>query len=394
MNRNTDFIPFARPDIGRQEEEAVLRVLRSGWITTAAEAKAFEEEFARYVGSPHALAVNSATAGLHLALEALGVGPGDRVITSPYTFTSTAEVIRYPGADPLFVDIKPGTFHIDPDAIQRALIKLAREKVNIKAIIPIHIGGEARGMDAITAVAKEYGLPVVEDAAHAFPSLTPRGFAGTLGDIGVYSFYATKTITTGEGGMVVTANGEAAKRMSMMRLHGIDREVWNRYTAKSASWRYAVVEAGFKYNMTDIAAAMGRVQLQRAEEFLEKRRAIAAKYRQAFALRDYLVPPVDSQGHAWHLFLLRIDESKLSISRDEFIDKLQEEGIGTSVHFIPLHTHPYYEKRYGFKPMDFPVAYTTYRQVISLPVYPAMTEDEAQRVIDAVIKTGDAGLKK
>jgi dTDP-4-amino-4,6-dideoxygalactose transaminase len=390
MNRNTDFIPFARPEIGREEEEAVLRVLRSGWITSAAEAKSFEEEFARYVGSPHALAVNSATAGLHLALEALGVGQGDKVITSPYTFAATAEVIRYLGADPLFTDIEPRTFHIGPEGIEKAILK---ERGKVKAVLPVHIGGEVRGMRDIAGLAEKYGIALVEDAAHAFPSRTARGFAGALGDAGVYSFYATKTITTGEGGMVVTRSGEAAQRMSVMRLHGIDREVWNRYTARGASWRYAVVEAGFKYNMTDIAAALGRVQLRRAGEFLEKRKAIAARYRLAFAERDYLIPPEDSEGHAWHLFLLRLDEKKLSISRDSFIDKLQEAGIGTSVHFIPLHIHPYYEKRYGFKAMDLPTAYTTYLQVISLPIYPAMTEENVQRVIDAVIMTGDSGRK-
>ncbi|MDR1317692.1 MAG: DegT/DnrJ/EryC1/StrS family aminotransferase [Spirochaetales bacterium] len=398
MNRNTDFIPFARPDIGRGEEEAVLRVLRSGWLTTASEAKSFEEEFARYVGSPYALAVNSATAGLHLALEALGTGPGDRVITSPYTFTATAGVIRHLGADPLFVDIAPGTFHIDPQGIENAIARenggkageKAREKGTIRAILPIHVGGEVWGMPEIAGLSREYGIPVVEDSAHAFPSRTAGGFAGTLGGIGVYSFYATKTITTGEGGMVVTRNQEAAKRMDMMRLHGIDREVWNRYTEKGASWRYAVMEAGFKYNMTDIAAALGRVQLGRAGEFLEKRKEIAARYRRAFAERDYLIPPRDAEGHAWHLFLLRIDGEKLSISRDDFIDKLQEAGIGTSVHFIPLHLHPYYGNRYGFKAEDFPAAYAAYQQVISLPIYPAMREDQVRRVIDAVIRTGDS----
>ncbi|MDR1625418.1 MAG: DegT/DnrJ/EryC1/StrS family aminotransferase [Spirochaetia bacterium] len=390
MNRNTDFIPFARPDIGRGEEEAVLRVLRSGWITTAGEAKSFEEEFARYVGSPHALAVSSATAGLHLALEALGVGPGDKVITSPYTFTATAGVIRHLGADPLFVDIAPGTFHLDPAGVEEAI---AREGEKVRAVLPVHVGGEVRGMRRLAELAAKHGIALVEDAAHAFPSVTPQGFAGTLGEAGVYSFYATKTITTGEGGMVVTKSRQAAERMGMMRLHGIDREVWNRYTEQGASWRYAVMEAGFKYNMTDIAAALGRVQLRRAGEFLEKRKAIARSYRQAFARMDCLIAPGDSEGHAWHLFLLRVDEKKLSISRDAFIDKLQEAGIGTSVHFIPLHIHPYYEKRYGFRATDFPVAYATYRQVISLPIYPAMTEGQVRRVIEAVLSTAEAGRR-
>ena len=388
MKANTDFIPFALPDIGKDEEDAVLRVLRSGWITTAAEAKAFEEEFARYVGSPHALAVNSATAGLHLALEALGVGPGDKVITTPYTFTATAEVMRYLGADPLFVDIEPGTFHLDPAGVRKAL---AGEKGRVKAVLPVHIAGEARGLGSILDAAREHGVPVVEDAAHAFPALTGEGYAGTRGDVGVYSFYATKTITTGEGGMVVTSRRDVAQRVAMMRLHGIDREIWNRYTDKGASWRYAVVEAGYKYNMTDIAAALGRVQLRRAQEFLAKRRAIAEKYIRAFSGRDYLIPPADSEGHAWHLFLLRLNASRCGLSRDEFIGRLTEEGIGTSVHFIPLHIHPYYAKRYGFQPEDFPEAYKTFLHVISLPVYPAMTEEQVERVIRAVLKTGDSG---
>jgi dTDP-4-amino-4,6-dideoxygalactose transaminase len=391
VKRSADFVSFARPDIGREEEEAVLRVLRSGWLTTASEARAFEEEFARYVGAPYALAVNSATAGLHLALEALGVGAGDRVMTTPYTFTATAEVIRYMGADPLFVDIEPGSFHIDPDGVEKALGRVSGERVRV--IMPVHIGGAVRGMDRITAIAKSHGIPVVEDAAHAFPSRTRAGYAGTLGDIGVYSFYATKPITTGEGGMVVTTSPQVAKRAGLMRLHGIDREVWNRYTASNASWRYAVVEAGFKYNMTDLAAAIGRVQLRRAQEFLDKRRAIAERYSEAFADRDYLTLPEDSEGHAWHLFLLRVNEEKLKITRDEFIERLQEKGIGTSVHFIPLHIHPYYEKRYGFRAEDFPVAYKTYCRVISLPIYPAMSEEDTGRVIEAVISTGDSGRR-
>ncbi|MCL1818538.1 MAG: DegT/DnrJ/EryC1/StrS family aminotransferase [Spirochaetaceae bacterium] len=388
MKANTDFIPFALPDIGRDEEEAVLRVLRSGWITTASEAKAFEEEFARYVGSPRALAVNSATAGLHLALEALGVGSGDRVITTPYTFTATAEVTRYLGADPLFVDIAPGSFHMDPAGVEKALADS-----RVKAVLPVHLAGEARGMDSILEAARKAGVPVVEDAAHAFPSRGPEGCAGTRGDAGVYSFYATKTITTGEGGMVVTPRADVAERVAMMRLHGIDRDIWNRYTDKGASWRYAVREAGFKYNLTDMAAALGRVQLRRADEFLSKRRAIAGKYIQAFSQRDYLLPPADSEGHAWHLFLLRLDAERLAIDRDEFIDRLTEEGIGTSVHFIPLHIQPYYAKRYGFRPEDFPEAYKTFLSVISLPIYPAMSEEQTERVIQAVLKTGDAVRK-
>jgi dTDP-4-amino-4,6-dideoxygalactose transaminase len=261
----------------------------------------------------------------------------------------------------------------------------------VKAILPVHLAGEVWGMERILDLARQKGIPVVEDAAHAFPSLTEKGYAGTLGDIGVYSFYATKTITTAEGGMVVTKSDEAARRIGIMRLHGIDREIWNRYTAKGASWRYAVVEAGFKYNLSDMAAALGRVQLRRALGFLDRRREIARRYLAAFADTEGLILPNDREGHAWHLFLLRVDEKKTGISRDEFIDRLTEAGIGTSVHFIPLHIHPYYEKRYGFRPEDFPVAYSTYCQVISLPVYSAMTDEQAGRVIQAVLRARRGG---
>lgn len=389
MNRNTDFIPFARPDIGRREEDAVLRVMRSGWLTTGSETKSFEEEFARYVGVPHALAVNSATAGLHLALEALGVGPGDKVVTTPYTFTASAEIIRYLGADPLFVDIGKESFHIDPEGIEQ-VFRSGAGKERIRAVLPVHVAGEVRGMERILEICRGRGIPVVEDAAHAFPSLTPLGYAGTLGDAGVFSFYATKTITTGEGGMVVTRDPDIAGRIATMRLHGIDREVWNRYTSAEASWSYSVVEAGYKYNLTDIASAIGRVQLGRAREFLDKRARIARQYLDAFADRDYLVLPADSPGHAWHLFLLRLDENRLTISRDDFILRLSERGIGTSVHFIPLHLHPYWKNRYGLRPGDFPEAVRKYSGVISLPIYPALTDDRIRRIIEAVIDIGDS----
>lgn len=390
MNRNTDFIPFALPCLGPREEEAVLRVLRSGWITTGAETRSFEEEFARFVGVPHALAVNSATAGLHLALEALGVGPGDLVVTTPYTFTATAEVVRYLGADPLFVDIGPDSFSLDPRGVEKTL-RDPELGPRVKAVLPVHVAGEVRGMEEILASCARRGIPVVEDAAHSFPSRTALGFAGALGRIGVYSFYATKTITTAEGGMVVTADREAAARMSRMRLHGIDREVWDRYTARDASWRYEVVAPGFKYNLTDIASAIGRVQLSRADEFLARRREIARTYREAFARRDYLIPPEDSRGHAWHLFPLQIDETKLTLDRDEFIRRLGRKGIGVSVHFIPLHLHPYWRDRYGLRPGDFPEALKKYSQVISLPIYPSLTEDQVGRVIQAVLEVGDGG---
>ncbi|HUX12372.1 MAG TPA: DegT/DnrJ/EryC1/StrS family aminotransferase, partial [Spirochaetia bacterium] len=329
MNRSTDFIPFAKPSIGPREEDAVMRVLRSGWLTTGAETRSFEEEFRSAVGAKHALAVNSATAGLHLAVDAAGIGAGDRVAMSPYTFASTAEVVRYVGADPLFVDIARDSYNVDANRLADALGREGR----IRAVIPVHIAGDPCDMDRIIALAREYKLPVIEDAAHGFPAKSGDRILGTLGAVGVYSFYATKTITTGEGGMIVTDDDGLARRMSTMRLHGIDREIWDRYSTRGASWRYEVVEPGYKYNMTDIAAAMGRVQLARTDEFHRRRIAIATRYDDAFAGRDYLRLPPRHDDHSWHLYIIRVVSDRLSISRDEFIEELAEAGIGTSVHF-------------------------------------------------------------
>lgn len=387
MNRNTDFLPFARPSIGPEEEEAVLRIMRSGWLTTGSEALAFEKEFAEYVGVPFALAVNSATSGLHLALEAAGIGKGDVVITSPYTFTSTAAVVRHLGAELAFCDTAPGSYNIDPSQLRQLLEKTR----NCRAIIPVHIGGLPCDMDTILALGKRYGCTVVEDAAHAFPVETTRGFAGALGDIGVYSFYATKTITTGEGGMIVSANEKLARRMSLMRMHGIDRAVWDRYTAKKASWRYQVSEAGFKYNLPDILAAIGRVQLRRAETFMNQRKNIAEVYNKAFAEIPGLgLPPVNT-NHAWHLYSLRVDASITGINRDALIESLADAGIGASMHFIPLHLMPYYAKRYSLNPKAFPNALAMFETTLSLPIWQGMGEDNASRVAATVLEAVGSG---
>ncbi len=386
MNPNTDFIPFARPSIGPEEEEAVLRVMRSGWLTTGAEALAFEKEFADFVGAPRALAVNSATSGLHLALEALGIGPGDVVVTSPYTFTSSAAVIRHLGAEVAFCDVAPGSYNIDSDALGRLL---ATTK-NCRAIVAVHVGGLPCDLRALRALADRYGCALVEDAAHAFPSKTADGYAGALGDVGVYSFYATKTITTGEGGMLVTRDGRLAARAEKMRMHGFDRAAWDRYTAKKASWRYSVVEAGFKYNLPDLLAAIGRVQLTKAERFLEERRAIAALYDEAFSgVRGLELPP-RGDGHAWHLYSLRTLPERGGLARDEFIESLAERGVGTSVHFIPLHTMPYYAGRYGLEPGSMPNAMAMFERTLSLPIWQGMGLDAARRVADAVLAVAEA----
>ncbi len=391
-------IPFALPSIGPEEEAAVIEVLRSGWLTTGRVTESFEREFAAVVGARHALAVSSATAGLHLSLEAVGVRPGDLVITSPYTFTATAEVARYLGAHPLFVDIDPASLNIDPERVEEAL-RLRRRarfpaKARIAALIPVHFAGLPCAMAALLEAARRHGVPIVEDAAHAFP-VRARGadgalhFAGTLGSAGVYSFYATKTITTGEGGMVVTEDERIARRVSLMRLHGIDRQVWDRYTSKRPGWEYQVVEAGYKYNLTDLASAVGRAQLAKARGLLERRRAIAERYLSAFAEADWLTLPLSSDEHAWHLFTLRLIPGRLTIDRDEFIRSLMEQGIGASVHFIPLHLMPYYRNLYGFKPQDYPNALRAFQNVVSIPIYPGLTDDQVERIINTVKSIGE-----
>lgn len=384
MNQNTNFIPFARPSLGTEEEEAVIKVLRSGWLTTGIEAKNFEKEFASYTNTANALAVNSATSGLHLVLEAFGVGQGDKVITSPYTFTSTAEVIRYLGADPVFADINPDTLNINPVEIE----KILKKDPSIKGIIPVHIAGKSCDMDALLALKKKYDLFILEDAAHTFPVKYKGKFLGSIGDAGVFSFYATKTITTGEGGMIITNNSSAAKRMSVMRMHGIDREIWDRYTSDKPSWQYSVVDAGFKYNMPDISAAIGREQLKKASLFLEKRKIIANFYFKKFKNLDFLKLPKQDENHGWHLFMPRIIPEKLTVTRDVFIQELIKKGIGISVHFIPLHIMPYYKEKYGYTENDFPETIKVYNTVFSLPIYPDLTEDQLERIVSVVIETG------
>ncbi|MCX7025619.1 MAG: DegT/DnrJ/EryC1/StrS family aminotransferase [Spirochaetes bacterium] len=386
MNPTTDFVPFAKPSLGAEEEAAVLEVMRSGWLTTGKVALEFEKEFASFAGVPRALAVNSATSGLHLALEALKIGPGDVVVTSPYTFTSTAAVARHLGAEVAFCDVGKDGYDMDPSSLAD---RLATTR-NCRAVMPVHVGGLPCDMDRILPMAKKYGCAVVEDAAHSFPSRLPSGLAGTLGDVGVYSFYVTKTITTGEGGMIVAKDDRLLSRMATMRMHGIDRAVWDRYTSKGASWKYGVIDAGFKYNLPDLLAAIGRAQLRKADRFLAERVAIARAYDEAFADRDYLALPPRGAGHAWHLYALRIVPGKLSIDRDAFIERLAALGVGSSVHFIPLHVMPYWSERYALKPGDFPNALETYERTVSLPAFQGMTGAQVERVVEAVVSVGDS----
>ena len=377
-----DFIHFAKPSIGEEEIAEVGRCLRSGWVTTGPMTRRFEAEFAARIGARHALAVNSATAGLHLALEAMGVGPGDRVAVPVHTFTASAEVVRYLGAEPLFVDVEPDTLNLDARRLDEELGRHG----TVKAIMPVHFAGQACDMDAISDIARRHGSQLIEDAAHSFPTTCAGRLIGTIGKATVFSFYATKTITTGEGGMVVTDDDALAERVKVMRLHGISRDVFDRYTSNKPSWFYEVIAPGFKYNMTDVAAAIGVHQLKRAEEFRSRREAIARSYDAAFRGLPVELPAVrrPADTHAWHLYVLQLRLNSIAITRDEFITRLAEAGIGTSVHFIPLHLQPYWRDRYALRPEDFPVASRQFRRIVSLPIYPAMTDGEVARVIQAV----------
>lgn len=383
MTSVNDFLPFARPDIGEAEIEAVVEAMRSGWLTTGQLTHRFENEFAAAVGCQHAVAVNSCTAALHLALEAIGIRPGDQVITTPYTFAATAEVIRYFDADPVLVDVDPDSCNIDPRKIPAAITP------RTKAIIPVHIAGQACELDAIQEIADRHGLPVIEDAAHAFPATYRGQPIGSLSRATCFSFYATKTMTTGEGGMMCTNDSQLADRCRIMALHGISKDAWKRYSA-TGSWKYEITEPGFKYNLTDMASAMGRVQLGRATEMQQRRAQIADHYQATFANEDWCSTPTSlpHRDHAWHLYMLRINADRLSIDRDEFINRLREQGIGVSVHFIPLHVHPYYAQRYGYTPESYPHAYQQYSREISLPIYSSMTPDEVERVTTTVLEIG------
>ena len=375
-----EFIPFSKPSIGEEEITEVIDSLKSGWVTTGPKAKKFESDFARYIGGGvDAVALNSATAGLHLALEALGISAGDEVITTPYTFTATASVVRYLGADPVFVDIDPSTLNIDAASIENAITG------KTKAIIPVHFAGLSCDMDEIISIARKHNLKVVEDAAHALPCRYKGQMIGALdSDAAVFSFYANKTITTGEGGMLVTRSSSLAERCRATRLHGINRDVFTRYAADKPSWFYEVIAPGYKYNMTDIAASIGIHQLKKAELFQQQREQQATVYLRELADLPLHKPAIGPQGwqHSWHLFVVRM-RADVPVSRNEFIGKMAELNIGCSVHFIPLHTQPYWRDRYGFKPEDFPQAFKAYEGAVSLPLYPGMTALEQQRVIDA-----------
>jgi dTDP-4-amino-4,6-dideoxygalactose transaminase len=378
------FLPFCLPDIDETEIAEVTDALRSGWVTTGPKTHRFEAEFAAYVGAKHAVAVNSCTAAMHLALEAIGLGRGDEVITSPYTFAATAEVVRYFDARPVFVDVEADSLNLPPDGIEAAITARTR------AIIPVHIGGLPADMSQIRDVARRHRLSVIEDAAHAFPAKYRGQMIGSLSDFTCFSFYATKSITTGEGGMICTDDEAWADRCRIMALHGIGKDAWNRYSAEG-SWYYEIVAPGFKYNLTDVAAAMGLAQLTKADRMWQRRCEIARRYNEAFSRVPALQIPADRSDcqHAWHLYMLRLNLGQLQIDRAGFVSELKRHNIGASVHFIPLHLHPYYGKTYGYQAEDFPVAYREYQREISLPIYSKMSDDDVQDVIYAVVKLAE-----
>ena len=371
-------LPFALPDIDFNEINEVIDTLKSGWITSGPKVKIFESNFRKFIGeNTHAIAVNSATSGLHLALEALGVSFGDEVIIPTLTFTATAEVVRYLNADIKFVDIDPITLNININDIKKAITSKS------KAIIIVHYAGLSCDMDPIFALARKFNLKIIEDAAHAL-STEYKGIAvGALkSDMTVFSFYANKTITTGEGGMVITRNNKLANRMRIMRLHGIDRDVYNRFRSDKPSWYYQVIEPGFKYNMTDISAAIGIHQLKKLPSFLKRRQYLANRYHQLLVNLPLILPceGPNTGVHSWHLYVIRV-KSNAKLNRDELIDFLAKSGIGTSVHYIPLHRQPYWKNRYNLSNEDFPVSEKAYSAMLSIPLYTAMSDNDQDLVI-------------
>jgi dTDP-4-amino-4,6-dideoxygalactose transaminase len=373
------FLPFNRPDITEIEIAEVVDTLRSGWLTTGPKTRAFEAQFATYVGAQHAVAVNSCTAGLHIALAAAGIGPGDEVIVPTMTFAATANVVIHQRAQPVFVDVMPDTLNIDPKAVAFAITP------RTKAIIPVHLYGHPCRMDWLKQIAQEHQVLLIEDAAHAIGASWCDRSVGSIGDATAFSFYATKNLVTAEGGMVTTDDEDLATGMRSWSLHGLSRNAWDRY-AQHGSWYYEVVRPGFKYNMTDIQAALGLRQLERLPQLQRRRRQIAALYRVGLSDLTAVELPVQQPEvlHAWHLYPIRLNLEVLTIDRAQFIEALRVEGIGASVHFIPLHRHPYYRQQYGLRPDAFPVADAAYEQLISLPLYTNMTDEDVDDVVEAV----------
>ncbi len=384
-------IPFYRPSVGVEEREAVLRVLDSGWLTTGKVAREFEERFAEYVGARFAVAVNSCTAALHLALEAYGIREGDLVLVPTMTFAATAEVVRYFGAHPVLVDCDPQTLLVNPDAMEAAAIK-AKAQGRLKAMIPMHYGGQMCDMDRMADIAKRYGISLLEDAAHTLPAYyrshgnAPWRSVGETAPMACFSFYANKCITTGEGGMLTTSDEKLAERVRMMSLHGLSKNAWSRFEAKG-SWYYEIVEAGFKYNLTDVAAAIGLAQLGKANDFWRERQAIAAQYREMLSASEVVEthPELNDRQSSWHLFPIKLKLEAMSIDRAQFVEEMKARGITCSVHWMPLHLHPYYMRQYGCRPEDCPQATSVWPRLVSLPIFPGMTSEEVNYVAESVL---------
>ena len=373
------YLPFSPPAVGEDEIAEVVEALRSGWITTGPKAGQFEAAFAARLGAPGALALNSCTAGLHTALATLGIGPGDEVITTPMTFAASVNVIEHVGARPVLADVEHDTLNIDPGAVERAITPRTR------ALLPVHFAGHPAELDALSALARQHGLAVIEDAAHSLPAAYRGRPIGSGTNPVSFSFYATKNLTTGEGGML-TGSAEFLERARVLSLHGMDRDGWKRY-AKGGNWFYEIVAPGFKYNMTDIQAAMGLAQLRRLDAMQRRRREVVSLYHDALRDEEAVELPVERGHveHAWHLYVVRLRLDRLRIDRDQVIRELTARNIGTSVHFIPVHLHPWYRERYGFVPGQFPVAYASYLRTISLPLHPGLTDEDAGDVTDAVL---------
>lgn len=373
-----EHIPYALPLIEDEEIKEVLDTLHSNWLSKGPKTVEFEKQFSDYVNSNFAIGLNSCTAGLHISQLAAGIGPGDEVITTPYTFVASANTIIHAGAKPVFVDIDPVTMNIDPSKIEEKITE------RTKAIIPVHFAGYPCDMDPILEIAKKHNLVVIEDAAHAVYTQYKGRMVGSISDFTCFSFYATKNLVTGEGGMVTTNSEEMADKLRVMSLHGMSKNAWNRYSGKG-SWFYEVEYPGFKYNMTDMQAALGLVQMKKLQSMQEKRESIAKIYNEAFSKIEGLITPYDNAEnvHAWHLYVIRLKEHNFTIDRAEFIEKLKEKGIGTSVHFIPVPMHPYYKEQ-GYRIEDYPNALEAYNGAISIPLYPKMTHEQVMRVVEAV----------
>lgn len=378
MRKN--FLPFSPPLIGEEEINEVVDTLRSSWITTGPKTKQFEADFASYLGAPGALAVNSCTAALHTALVTQGIGPGDEVITTPMTFAASVNVIEHTGARPVLVDVETDTLNIDPLKVALAISR------NTKAILLVHYAGHPADLDLIYDIAGKHRLFVLEDAAHALPAKYKGRVIGSGNNPVAFSFYATKNLTTAEGGML-TGPREFLANARILSLHGMSRDAWKRYD-QGGSWYYEICQPGFKYNMTDIQSSIGIWQLKKLEHFQSRRRQIVEIYNKYFKNLDAVEIPVERPEveHAWHLYVLRLHQGTLRIGRDEFIRQLQAHNIGTSVHFIPIHIHPYFRDKYGYLPEDFPIAYDNYQRMLSLPLYPGLTDQDVQDVVEAVLQ--------